>query len=429
MADVVASQKSRGSGRNVANSPFYSRAYGGYTAGQEGFYREHIGSVAGKIVLDPMGGQGFLLADLAYEGANLWLGDINPALSLMASLRSPDMVKNAAKLTSWFVSNLARLKTPSSGAVHPEYVDEWIPKNIKAQLQSYREIFELDRSPFDQSHRFWDNSLRKRFAAALPLLAARELACFRSSDNYTWIKPGGLQREVQVVDPIMRALAVWLKFAEEKSRKLKDDHQQGALTSQRMNAATGDFGSTPKVDAVVTSPPYANRLDYTRMWGPESELAAAIWGASVGDIQLRQIGSNVVRGTGFTEAEQAILPKQISKALAAIRTDADYASEGYYYPFFRNYAMHLMTTCRKLTKQVKKNGVLVFLVRDTVRKDVLFPTGQLIEHVMHEAKFRTVGKEHQIVKRHVGLRRRASSGGLYGVGQQEWWLAFRQSSK
>jgi hypothetical protein len=179
----------------------------------------------------------------------------------------------------------------------------------------------------------------------------------------------------------------------------------------------------------ITSPPYANRLDYTRMWGPESEVAAAMWDANVSDIQLRQIGSNVVRGTAANDQDKNHFPKEVADALAAIKDDNDYASESYYYPFFRNYAMALMEAFRKLPLRVKSNGTIVVFVRDTVRKDALFPTGQLVERVLHEAGFRTVGKDRRIVKRHVGLRRSGAARGLYGVGQQEWWLAFRQNGK
>jgi hypothetical protein len=125
-----------------------------------------------------------------------------------------------------------------------------------------------------------------------------------------------LQRELQIVDPIRRALTEWLKFAESKNDEYRLKEQLGELYSRRMNAAVGDFGSSPKVDAIITSPPYANRLDYTRMWGPESQVAATIWDEDIAAIQPQQIGSNVIRGTVEQDTEQ--LPKQVSDALDAM---------------------------------------------------------------------------------------------------------------
>ena len=413
-------------GRLPFNSPFYSRAYGGYTADQQRFYLKHVGRIEGKLVLDPMAGQGFLLADLAYQGGNVWLGDINPALCLLASLRAPEMIRSRKSLALWIDRHLDKVRFTSERKAYLEYVDEWVPKNIQLQLREYREFFGLDSSPFKSSRAFWRLSARKRFAAALPVLAARDLACFRSSDNHTWIKPGGLQRENQIVDPIKRTLAAWLQFAERHANGPIASDNWGELFAQKMDATTGHFGSAPRVDAIITSPPYANRLDYTRMWGPEFQIAAAIWSESTHEVKLNQIGSNVIRGTAVDDNILECLPRAILNALKAIKNDDDYASESYYFPFFRNYAASLMRAIRQISPRLKSDGLMVVFVRDTVRKDIMFPTGLLVEKVMHEAGYRTVGKERQIVKQHVGLRRKGAGSGLYGVGQLEWWLAFRR---
>ncbi len=430
MAELIVSQigetPKRRSGAELPKSPFFSRAYGGYTAGQEQFYRAHLGNPRGKKILDPMSGQGFLLANLAFQGATVWLGDINPTMCLMASLRSPEMVQHRERLSNWFDEELKRISFGTK-SIRSEYVDDWLPENIKIELQHYRSAFDLSGDPFRSERGFFQMPLRKRFAAAIPLLAAREIACFRSSDNHTWIKPGGLQREHHVKEPLRRAVTSWFEFAAARAESFPGASSWGDLVTMRMDAADGDFAASPKVNAVITSPPYANCLDYTRMWGPESQVSASIWGASVPDIQSRQIGSNVVRGTGNLAEDERRLPREIIRALRAIRGDEGYASEGYYFPFFRNYAVTLARSVEKLASRITAGGTLVFFVRDTVRRDVLFPTGLLIEEVLRSAGHRVVGKERQIVKRHVGLRRRSATSGLYGVGQQEWWLAFRKA--
>jgi hypothetical protein len=376
-----------------------------------------------------MGGQGFLLADLAFRGANVWLGDINPALCLLATLRSPAAINKRAMLFDRIEEKLKALKATRRPATGASFVDDWIPKNIAVELQSYRDLFAFSHDPFKFGGPFWKLPLHMKFAAALPILAAREIACFRSSDNQTWIKPGGLQREHHIAEPLRRALAAWLDFANERAASAHERSKWGALCSQRMDAASGQFGFSVTADAIITSPPYANRLDYTRMWGPETQVAASMWGSDVRGIQSRQIGSNVVRGLDNSREDLQTLPSQVQDALSAIRTDKDYASEGYYFPFFKNYAISLMNTVQQIGANVRNGGTAIFFVRDTVRKDVLFPTGLLIEEVMKGAGFLAIGKERHVVKRHVGLRRRGSASGLYGVGQLEWWLAFERAKK
>jgi hypothetical protein len=92
----------------------------------------------------------------------------------------------------------------------------------------------------------------------------------------------------------------------------------------------------------------------------------------------------------------------IGRALAAIKGDEGYASEGYYYPFFRNYAVTLAKSVGKISERITKNGALIFFVRDTVRKDILFPTGLLIARVMEDQGFALVDKERHIVMRRPG---------------------------
>lgn len=414
----------RRNGRPTLASPFYSRAYGGYTIEQAQFAVSQLNGIKGKIILDPMAGQGFALARLAYQEAQVWLGDINPALCLLASLRMPSMVERHEELRRWVDSKLKHLLPAVAESGRAGFVADWIAPSVRQELEIYRKIFQLNVNPFVDRSSFWRLPLRHRFAASLPILAARELTCFRDTDNKTWTKPGGLQRETHIFGPISRALLVWNQYAEEV-KAATPRLALGEIFVQRMDTERANFGSAPKADLIITSPPYANRLDYTRMWASESQVAAALWDADVRDIQTRQIGSNVVSGADLTASELAFLPKSITAALDAIRDDLDsHASKRYYYPFFRRYALSLSRAILALATQVKRDGVLVIFVRDTVRKDVLFPTGLLVEELLTGSGFHLKARERRIVKRHVGLLRKGSATGLYGIGQQEWWLVF-----
>src|SRR5262245_35957907 len=89
-------------------SPFYSRAYGGFTTAQEQYYLDVLGDVAGKSILDPMSGQGFSLSKISRKGAAVWLGDLNPAPLLLASLRDPRLIHQRIRLVKWMSELLAR---------------------------------------------------------------------------------------------------------------------------------------------------------------------------------------------------------------------------------------------------------------------------------------------------------------------------------
>ncbi len=65
------------------------------------------------------------------------------------------------------------------------------------------------------------------------------------------------------------------------------------------------------------------------------------------------------------------------RTLQKIKTDKSAYSDNYYYPFFRSYAEDLTTCLKSTAGRLRDNGVMVIFVRDTVRKDILFPTDRL----------------------------------------------------
>lgn len=411
-----------------SRSPFFARNYGGFTKEQEAFYLDHIEEPRKKVILDPMGGQGYLLSALASRGAEIWLGDINPAPLHLAMLRDPRMVLRNAELAASFKKWFARFGRSKKVAVRTEYFDDWIVPSIREGLDRFVSELELKSNvtPFSYDKSFWSAPLNIRFAACLPILAARSLSCFRASDNITWLKKGGLVREANVYDPIMRALDFWCRYAKEAVSTYAK--QKGTITIRRMNAERGFFGDCKMADLIITSPPYANRLDYTRMWAPELEVLSAMWGDSSTEIKAMQIGSTVIEGKTVVSEDEAILPRPIRKVLEDIRADSNWrASASYYYPFFRNYAISLAKGLPHIASRLRPGGTLVIFVRDTVRKDIMFPTAELISSILvKRLHMREVSREKRILRSHVGFLRKSSAGGMYGLAQLEWWLAFRK---
>lgn len=411
-------------------SPFFSRAYGGFTSGQIEFYRKCLGRVGRKTIVDPMAGQGFALSELAYEGATLWLGDINPAPLVLASLRSREFCENRDALLDELESLLRKVKRKRRGKFSKRYVDAWVAPSIKSDLHDFADLLGIGlfANPFNDS--FWQAPTTLRFCVAMTVLAARELACFRSTDNLTWLKPGGLQREHRIVDPMLRAASNWRSYAEGMcAEEDSNSENYGSLCVARMDVTRGDFGSCPKAHAVITSPPYANRLDYTKLWGPECEVLAAMCSTSVAPIRREQIGTTVMKDRMNGASDDCPLPQVAVTALEQIRSDGAAYSDNYYYPFFETYACSLVRGMLQIAQRLRKNGQLIVFVRDTVRKDILFPTGQLLVDALASQDVSLEEQQRRVISHHIGRLRRASTNGLYGLGQQEWWMSFRKGNK
>jgi hypothetical protein len=414
------------------SAPFYSRAYGGYTRDQLAFALSHTGSLRHRVVLDPMAGQGFYLSRLAWDAATIYLGDLNPATLLLASLRDPTILTQAQELAGWLSGRLAKLQiSPPAEAL--TYSEDWLSLPIRRQLDQYRALFRLDSlgDPTSPYEPLWHCDGRSRLAAALPILAARQLAAFTPTDNITWLRNGGLQRIHDIRPVLHAALATWTLYAKTQA-SLASSHrlQPAALAVRPMNPVLDQFADTPSPYTIITSPPYANRLDYTRLWGPELAVMAAIFPhLQPAILKSEQLGSNIVRHKSLDPEDVASLPKNIIAVLHAIRdeTDRPRASASYYYPFFAHYAIDLARAVRNLAHRLLPGGTCVFFVRDTVAKDVLFPTGDLVQQtVLDTGTFVKIGDQRQIIRRHIGLRQRKRRVGIYGIAQQEWWLAFQR---
>lgn len=409
-------------------SPFFSRAYGGYTLKQVAFYEEAIGDPKGKRILDPMAGQGFAISKLANRGATVCLGDINPAPLLLAALRDPRIVANRQELTGWLEAIIKKLMAKRRRKPKDVVVADWLSPSIKLDLDELSKIIGIGLFPKMFSSQFWLNENEIRFAVAIIVLAARKFVCYRKSDNLTWLKPGGIAREVRLGPAIREALTRWNSWADDLGASIC--HRQGGeLIVHSMNLENGEIPFKRKFDAIVTSPPYANRLDYTRLWAPETSVISHLCGASIDNIKSTLIGTTCVTGTDEYEKSFRSLPQIVKKSLQEIKLDPTKYSESYYYPFFRNYAVSLMRGMQHASEKLKKHGTMIVIIRDTVRKDVMFPSGELVKSVLTRKNIglKHVNSEKVVIKGHIGNVRKTATSGVYGMAQLEWWMKFQKS--
>jgi hypothetical protein len=409
---------------DVTQSPFFSRAYGGYTTKQIAYYENLIPAPAGKRILDSMAGQAFALSQLAHQGADLTIVDVNPAPLLLAGLRDPEIIRDREKLLPLFNDVLQKLRRKRRPKLSSLRVDDWLSSNIKADIDDFARLFGIGLFPPMFSNEFWNEDKSTRFAVSLLVLAARKFVCFQKSDNVTWLTPGGIAREHRIVEPLKAAMEEWMAWASET-----EIHPNGRMTIHSMSIEEHSVPARKTVDFVVTSPPYANRLDYTRLWAPETAVISYLCGHRVEDIRQASIGSNFVAGTSHYEEEVRALPRRVKQALNDIRDDTAKYSKSYYYPFFRNYAISLSHALRNSAASLKAGGQMIVFLRDTVRKDVLFPSGDLVKSVLTS---KSIGLKHEesvrhVIKGHIGNVRRITTPGIYGLAQVEWWLRFRKA--
>jgi hypothetical protein len=419
---------------SASSSPFYSRIYAGYSPEQIKFIAAQVIETGLKPpIFDPMAGQAFALSALTWYGHDIRINDINPAPLLLAWLRSAVVLKNIDnridEFKKWLSGNKKRLdRLHIDHKTSLPFLTEWLSEPMVAQIQLYADMANEDNKPLELAEMSVWNELTI-FRLAILVLTARRLTCHSQSDNRTWLKPGGLNNKPRLSEAITQELKILEECQLVASCKQETSLLQNDLKKLQLSCAdiaTTDLAVYRKRCITVTSPPYANRLDYSVMWAPELWVLSTALSCVDRDVIKRdQIGTTKIKHADGNELFNQ-LPLTTRKELRMIEKSTEYASKTYYYPFFRQFAQDLMTGLQHSVKASPKSEKWIIFIRDTARKDVMFSSHAICEAVMNASGFkRRKSDDLQIIRSHVGLLRRAQAkSSIHGLAQREWWLVF-----
>lgn len=419
---------------SVGTSPFYSRIYAGYSAPQLRCILENIEESGGGMpIFDPMAGQAFALSTLSWYGHEVRINDINPAPLLLAWLRSGPVLyslrERVAEYRIWLSANktkIDRLHITHAGEI--PFITTWLSKSMLDQLREYGELACENITALNLMNiGAWEETVL--FRLAVLVLASRRITCYVQSDNRTWLKSGGLDNKPRLTEAILQELNSLLDS--QLSEICRNEIGLFGRPTETLKFSCTDI-SKVELSAYrnqcisITSPPYANRLDYSVMWGPELwVLSAALPFIDRESIQRGQIGTTRIR-PNIKDSVLNELPASTQQELRQIERSNEYASKSYYFPFFRQFAEDLYTGLLHSTRAAPKSKQWIVFIRDTARKDVMFSSHAICEAAMNISGFRRrTADDLQIIKNHVGVMRRAqSNNSIHGLAQREWWLVF-----
>ena len=402
-------------------SPYYSRMYGGYTKKQTEHIRTLISSSEGLEILDPMAGQAYALTELT-ASHRLTLHDINPAALFFARLHGIDPVVEALNIKK-AIKILTMLKEKEISHSWPIFSNGWISDYTKERIGELFQFLSTEArdNPFN-SGQFWEITSCSTFLLAALLLSAREITCYRRSKNAAWLRAGGAQHNNNVFSAMLNALELWQGRTLEKYLARKFD-----ITCKPINLLNIEKNDS-LYDFIITSPPYANRLDYSNLWGPELALLGFAYAEDIDNIRLTQIGSPAVSGRSRIEIPDELISPSVLSTLRDIRDDGAYWSEGYYYPYFRNYIEEMALGFSGLVRSLKPNGKMAIYFRDTIRKDKLLNVKELILHACARgACVKSVYVDRELVTNHIGaVRSKRSAKMEHGTAQREWCIVLER---
>lgn len=360
--------------------------YAGFT---EKFVRsviaEHL-SFANSI-LDPWSGSGTTTTVCAQRGLYSKGIDINPALTVIARARLIPRTKKLP-LTNLAEEIISQANQCSTDIPPPDMLESWLDDgslNYVRKIQTAMhnickselpERHDTDFKPIIDSY----SSQLCFFYTSLFFSIRGILGKFRTT-NPMWIKvPKSKMERINIPnDTISHAfqkavytLANQLTLREETKQKSESLFETG-------NANFLPF-DTNSFDAVVTSPPYATRIDYVRGTLPE----LVILGSDESSIQrLREMatGSPVVRHVS-ANADTPLESRLANAILESIKSHPSKGSKSYYYPWMKNYLLNLQQGLREIDRIVKSNGKICLVVQDSRYKQLHLNLQQIVVDIL-----------------------------------------------
>jgi len=214
-----------------------------------------------------------------------------------------------------------------------------------------------------------------------------------AGSNPTWVKrPKAIADAASTRESIKATITAGREFA----RHLTDLHPENQTRSlwSSVNAYPIAPGS---LDAIVTSPPYANRTDYIRHYLPASEMLLSAARADERQVRALQIGTPLIRDAD----PERPLPSSVLTLLQVIRTHPSYASERYYYKGFLYYFTDMLDALTRMRKWLRRGGIVIMVVQDTYYKDVYVPTADLLIEVANAVGFDLAARCDWRVRQHL----------------------------
>jgi DNA modification methylase len=369
--------------------------YAGYP---ETFARGILGGAglrSGAVILDPWNGSGtttFAAAHLGFKAIGL---DLNPVMVIVSRARTLPFSEIDA------LEPLA--KAIISGARNRGKVDasdplfSWFEADTVLGLRSIeRSICKklvgsltLSASSIDLQKM---SSIAAAFYVAL-FAVARELSRPFQSSNPTWLK------RAKDVGSLVAAERTWIdeRFVTHvvaMANVLAAEIPQRTADQPieiRVADSTSPNLARRSVDAVLTSPPYCTRIDYTAATRVELAIISPLV-----PTDTVQLGRAMIGSTRVAREQLTIDPNwgpTCRTFLKKIRKHPSKASNGYYLKTHLDYFDKMSRSLSRISAALKPNGAAILVVQDSFYKEIHNDLPQIMTEIAAQRGLRLKRRE------------------------------------
>lgn len=369
------------------NARMLSSEYGTFRTEIQDYFKKAVLKEP-LVIFDPMAGTAPLIPFVETHGHIAYFNDIQPIHLFINEAKTYRVFQEyTQKGYEWYVKQLLDCMSPLRGkslCISGNWIDDSV---LHGLIQAWQ-----------ATERHKENTAT--LLRAVILLCVRPLSSITRSRNPTWFKFGGISSNKSLRDIIRESLARFDRYYSYYNSK-SVRKQKGKCIFTNKNAA--ELILPQKVDLILTSPPYCNRLDAIIQYGPENYFLAAL-GHFPPDIGL--IGTTKVRDYDTLGKDFEYLTKKskyASRFLNKIKKSPKADDPGYYLKYYTRYFAELFIVTDKAVNNLSSGGKIYFVTQDNIHR------GQLIEpdKVLREL-FAAKGWKSKTVRRwerhHLGLQ-------------------------
>ena len=131
------------------------------------------------------------------------------------------------------------------------------------------------------------------------------------------------------------------------------------------------------IDAIITSPPYPNRHDYTRIYGLESILGFSKKAKDIKLIRYRTLRSHVEAKESHVN-ENYICPMKLKKIIAQLERNRKDLPNEEIIPMLQGYFEDMFSVFEYLHQLLKDNGFFALVVCDVRYGGIVVPVGDIL---------------------------------------------------
>lgn len=330
---------------------------------------------AGEWVLDPMAGSGTALVEAALLGRNGIGLDIDPLARIISTAKTS-------------IISVSELRSGFQKVINRAVEIKGDPVKIDRQLTAYFGVEELGFLDYW----FLKETQRDLFILKLAIEQEKDTVIqkilWTAFSSVIVTKSGGVSQAMDLAHtrphkvPEQRQRDAWELFRKKASKFI-----EAFESSEKRNGAiivvSGDSRALPladsSVDLIITSPPYANAIDYMR-----AHKFSLVWmGAPLS--KLRTIRAEAI-GSERNGRQKGILPDFVNESVATLETKDQRKAH-----ILKKYFQDMQTTLREMKRVLKADRAIVMVIGPSIMRCISIPTHLCMEEIGKELGFKIFG--------------------------------------